>query len=158
MADPTATQRPSAAPLTMICAVRAIQAASPTDVPPNFMTRSRVFISVRTPKSCLDAGKGPVPLIVRGSARSAGRQKLGMCVVFVLSKSQDAEIQARRNGFRVQLLRTRRELRATSVVGYRAVAALWAFIAWDMLSKSSPPIFETYWHRWQDCSCLSRRA
>jgi hypothetical protein len=36
----------SFAAFAIICAVLAMQAASPTDVPPNFMTWSRGFISL----------------------------------------------------------------------------------------------------------------
>jgi hypothetical protein len=45
MADTTATQPLCRAPSAMIFAVRAMQDASPTDVPPNFITCNRVFIS-----------------------------------------------------------------------------------------------------------------
>lgn len=40
---------------------------------------------------------------------------------------------------------------------YRPAAALWANTAWDMLSKSNPPIFEMYWHNWHACSCFSSK-
>src|ERR1700730_6572175 len=44
MADTTTTQGFSLAALAMICALRAIHVASPTDVPPNFITCSAEFI------------------------------------------------------------------------------------------------------------------
>jgi hypothetical protein len=45
MAETTAMQPLSFAAFAIICAVLAMQAASPTDVPPNFITCSRGFIS-----------------------------------------------------------------------------------------------------------------
>src|SRR5207302_6533872 len=44
MAETTATQRNSLAAFTMIFAARVMQDASPTDVPPNFMTCNDFFI------------------------------------------------------------------------------------------------------------------
>jgi hypothetical protein len=45
MAETTATQPLSVAAFAIICAVLAMHDASPTDVPPNFITCSRGFIS-----------------------------------------------------------------------------------------------------------------
>jgi hypothetical protein len=44
IADTTTTQELSLAALATICAVRAIHVASPTDVPPNFITCSAELI------------------------------------------------------------------------------------------------------------------
>src|SRR5436853_3368340 len=44
IAETTATQPFSFAALAIICAALAMQAASPTDVPPNFITCKRAFI------------------------------------------------------------------------------------------------------------------
>ena len=46
IAETTATQPPSFAAFAIIWAVLAMHDASPTDVPPNFITCKRAFISV----------------------------------------------------------------------------------------------------------------
>src|SRR5215471_2975689 len=48
MAETTATHFPALAVSATICAARAIQAASPTDVPPNFITCRADFMNSRS--------------------------------------------------------------------------------------------------------------
>src|SRR5215470_11507682 len=60
MADTTTTIELSREAWRTICATRAMQPASPTEVPPNFITRSGLFIEARPATSNFSQQRRPI--------------------------------------------------------------------------------------------------